>query len=52
MNLKEQELKVSDIASLITLVIGGIFGIVNPEHSSNIFLNTMVSIIVIKSFWK
>tara|TARA_R110000822_G_scaffold112666_7_gene243630 strand:- start:641 stop:790 length:150 start_codon:yes stop_codon:yes gene_type:complete len=49
--MKIKELSSEEIAALIAIIIGGVYSIVNPEFSDDIFLKTIVAVILIKLFW-
>ena len=49
--MKLKELSSADLASLIAIIIGGVYSIVNPEFSDDIFLKTIVAVILTKLFW-
>lgn len=40
-----------DVACIITLLIGGVYAIVNPEYTSEAFNRTIWGIVLIKIFW-
>ncbi len=46
-----RKLDAEDIACLLTIIIGGIIAITNPEKINEAFQGTILSIILIKIFW-
>tara|TARA_R110000851_G_scaffold142800_2_gene281532 strand:- start:1651 stop:1800 length:150 start_codon:yes stop_codon:yes gene_type:complete len=49
--MKLTELNSADLACLLAIIIGGVYSIVNPEFSDDIFLKTIVAVMLIKLFW-
>lgn len=51
MSKKGINLTGEDIACIVTIIIGGVYAIVNPERTGEAFNNTVWGIILIKIFW-
>jgi|15BtaG_2_1085339.scaffolds.fasta_scaffold182153_1 drug/metabolite transporter (DMT)-like permease len=49
--MKIKEITSGDLACLIAIIIGGVYSIVNPSFSDDIFLKTIVAVVLIKLFW-